>query len=568
MSAAPAEIAAMPLLRVDGLRVEIDGRPVLRDLSFELAAGEVLGLVGESGSGKSMTALALARLLPRRAATTGRVVLAGTDLATLDERQLCAVRGRDVSLVFQEPATALNPLHTIGDQVAETVRVHRRVRRSDALAIAARVLERVGLPPDRVPLERYPHELSGGQRQRVAIALAVALTPKLLIADEPTTALDVTTQARRLELLRDLAREKGMALVLISHDLAVVATLADRIAILRDGRVVEQGTAVQVLRRPAEPYTRELLRNSVPAEALRSDARIDVAGAANARHSAAAPRDGGARALLTAEDVVREYAPRSARRGTPPLRAVDGVSLAIAPGERVGLVGESGSGKSTLVRTLLGLDEPTAGRVLVDGAALHEARGAEQRRLRRLLQIVFQDPYASLNPRHRIERIVAEPLYLLDAPPPAAVRRRLVERLLEDVGLEAAHADRYPHAFSGGQRQRIAIARALAIEPRLVVLDEAVSALDATLRTQVLDLLERLRERRGLAYLFVSHDLEVVRAVTDRVLVMQHGRIVEQGPTARVLDAPEHPYTRTLVAASPSIDRALATRGLPAEDPG
>jgi peptide/nickel transport system ATP-binding protein len=546
------------LLRVDRLGVEIDGRPVLRDITFDLAPAEVLGLVGESGSGKSMTALALAQLLPRNAVTTGRVLLEGRDLAALDEASLCAIRGRDVSLVFQEPATALNPLHTIGDQVAETVRIHRRVPRTEALAVAARVLERVGLPPDRVPLDRFPHELSGGQRQRVAIALAVALTPKLLVADEPTTALDVTTQARILDLLRDLARETGMALVLVSHDLAVVATLADRIAILKDGAIVEHGAAAQVLRRPAEPYTRELLRNAVPSAALAAE---------RGTADAVAPSGGGP-PLLAAHEVTREYAPRGGRRGTPPLRAVGGVSLAIAAGERVGLVGESGSGKSTLVRTLLGLDEPSAGRVLVDGVALHDARGQEQRRLRRLLQIVFQDPYGSLNPRHRVERIVAEPLHLLDTPPSADERRRLVERLLDDVGLEAAHADRYPHEFSGGQRQRIAIARALAVEPRLVVLDEAVSALDATLRTQVLALLERLRVRRGLAYLFVSHDLEVVRAVTDRVLVMQHGRIVEQGPTARVLDAPVHAYTRTLVAASPSIERALAARGLPAEEPG
>jgi peptide/nickel transport system ATP-binding protein len=559
----PAALPASPLLRVERLGVQIDGRHVLREITFDLAPGEVLGLVGESGSGKSMTALALAQLLPRNAVATGRVLLAGQELTALDEAQLCAVRGREISLVFQEPATALNPLHTIGDQVAETVRIHRRVPRAEALAVAARVLERVGLSTDRVPLDRFPHELSGGQRQRVAIALAVALTPKLLVADEPTTALDVTTQARILELLRDLARETGMALVLVSHDLAVVATLADRIAILKDGAVVEHGTASQVLRRPSEPYTRELLRNASPSAALATERSADVVSVPTA-----GPLSGAGSPLLAAQDVVREYAPRGTHRGAPPLRAVGGVSLSIAAGERVGLVGESGSGKSTLVRTLLGLDAPSAGRVLVDGVPLHDARGAEQRRLRRLLQIVFQDPYASLNPRHRIERIVAEPLHLLDAPPSAAERRRLVEGLLDDVGLDAAHADRYPHEFSGGQRQRIAIARALAVEPRLVVLDEAVSALDATLRTQVLALLERLRARRGLAYLFVSHDLEVVRAVTDRVLVMQHGTIVEQGPTARVLDAPEHAYTRTLVAASPSIERALAARGLPAEEPG
>jgi peptide/nickel transport system ATP-binding protein len=541
-----------PVLEVDALGVRIGGREVLADVSFAVGAGEVLGLVGESGSGKSVTALAIARLLPRAATTTGRVRLAGRELVALDERELCTIRGRDVSLVFQEPATALNPLQPIGAQVAETVRIHERVGGAEAEARAADVLARVGLPPERVPRTRFPHELSGGQRQRVAIALAVALTPKLLIADEPTTALDVTTQAQILGLLRELAHERGMGVVLISHDLAVVATLADRIAILRGGRIVEHGPVARVLRAPEHSYARELVRSA------RLDAETAEAGAPLAERDVP-PRSP---PLLEARGLVREYPVPGARRGTPPLRAVDDVALAIAPGERVGLVGESGSGKSTLVRTLLGLERPVAGTVCVDGRDLHAADAAEQRRLRRRVQVVFQDPYGSLNPRHRVERIVAEPLHLLDAPPAADARRTLVERLLADVGLEPAHADRYPHEFSGGQRQRIAIARALAVDPGLVVLDEAVSALDATLRTQVLELLEALRRRRGLAYLFVSHDLGVVRAVTDRVLVMRRGRVVESGPTSRVLDAPEHPYTRELAAASPTIDRALAARDL------
>jgi peptide/nickel transport system ATP-binding protein len=537
-------VTAAPALAVEGLAVALGGREPLRHVSFEVAAGEVLGLVGESGSGKSLTALAIARLLPRGARLSGRVALAGRDLTSLAEPELCAVRGRDVSLVFQEPATALNPLRTVGDQVAETVRVHEGLSRREALGRASAVLARVGLPPERVPLDRYPHQLSGGQRQRVAIALAIALAPKLLVADEPTTALDVTTQAQILALLRELADDSGMGVVLISHDLAVVATLADRIAILKEGRIVEAGTAAAVLRTPAHPYARKLVEDARPRAA---------------RPQALAPDAADAEPLLEVRSLVREYPPD--RHGHAPVRAVDDVSFEIRAGERVGLVGESGSGKSTLVRMLLGLDRPTGGTVRVEGQVLHGAAAAEQRRLRRGLQVVFQDPVGSLNPRHRVERIVAEPLHLLERAPPAAERRRLIESLLAEVGLEPAHADRYPHEFSGGQRQRIAIARALALRPRLVVLDEAVSALDATLRGQVLDLLERLRRERGLAYLFVSHDLEVVRAVTDRVLVLERGRIVEAGATERVLDRPEHPYTRALVAASPSIERALAARG-------
>jgi peptide/nickel transport system ATP-binding protein len=529
------------LLAVTGLGVALDGRALLADVGLELDAGDVLGLIGESGSGKSLAALALAGLLPDGARATGSIVFAGAELVGADEAALCRVRGRGIGLVFQEPATALNPLMTIGAQVAETARVHGGFSAAAARARAAATLERCGLPAAEVGLDRYPHELSGGQRQRVAIALAVALAPRLLIADEPTTALDVTTQAQILELLAELAARERMALILISHDLAVVAGVARRIAILRAGRIVEQGATRTVLRAPAHDYTRALVRDfTLPA---------------------AVPRATGAGPpLLVADGVVRAYrAPRTRFFGRPPLRrAVDEVSLTIAPGERVGLVGESGSGKSTLVRALLGLETPEAGSVRIDGEPFRGASAATARRLRRVVQVVFQDPYGSLNPRHRVGRIVAEPLQLLAPPPPAAERARRVAAALADVGLERADARRRPHEFSGGERQRIAIARALVVGPRLLILDEAVSALDASLRTQILELLLRLSAARGLAYLFVSHDLGVVRAVTDRTLVMRHGRIVEQGPTAEVLERPRHPYTRELVAATPSLERALA----------
>jgi peptide/nickel transport system ATP-binding protein len=532
-----------PRLAVHALGVTLGGRALLDDVGFEIAAGEVYGLVGESGSGKSMTALALLGLLPDGAVACGSVRLDGEQLRGAPARVLQAARGRRIGIVFQEPATALNPLMTIGEQVAEVLRLHEGAGAAAAAARAAANLARVGLAADVVPPGRYPHEISGGQRQRVAIAIAIAARPALLVADEPTTALDVTTQAQVLALLARLAAEDGMAILLISHDLAVVAGAAGRLAIMRRGRIVEHGPVATVLGAPAHAYTRELVRDYTP--------------------GALAPRGSPSGApLLAAQRLVHDYRlPRRRFFGpTPLLRALDGVSLAIAAGERVGLVGESGSGKSTLVRALLGLEPPTAGCVTVAGEVLDDRDRERLRAQRRLVQVVFQDPVGSLNPRRRIGWIVAEPLHLDARPPSADERRRRVAAALEAVGLGSTSVDALPQQFSGGQRQRIAIARALVVEPRLLILDEAVSALDASTRTQILELLGRLWRERGLAYLFVSHDLAVVRAVTERVLVMQGGRIVEEGPTERILDRPEHPYTRALVAATPLLERALAAR--------
>ena len=532
----------MALLEIDDLKLSIGGRQILKGVSLTLEAGEILGLVGESGSGKSMTSMSILNLLPPGAKTGGQVRLNGTDVLGADEAKLQALRGAQIGVVFQEPMTALNPLMTIGDQVAETVRLHRKVGRAASLQVAAEALARAGLPNDRFPPTRYPHELSGGQRQRVAIAIATALKPRLIIADEPTTALDVTTQAQILDLLKSLVKTDGAGMILITHDLAVVAETADRVAIMQHGEIVEQGPTRTLFRNLRHPYAKRLAADAVLADA-----------------APAAPARGGD-PVVAVHDVVRTYGgARKAPWSAPAVfRAVDGVSLEVRPGETVGLVGESGSGKSTLLRAVLGLDPVQGGVVHLDGRAFPATAAGETRRQRRDIQAVFQDPYGSFDPRWRVEDLVAEPFHLMDSPPTAAERRARVVSMLEKVGLDATAADRHPHQFSGGQRQRIAIARALITQPRLVVLDEAVSALDVTVRAQVLKLLADLSRDLGVAYLFVTHDLGVVRAVCHRVLVMQSGKIVEQGPTAAVFADPQHPYTRRLLAATPDLNRALA----------
>jgi peptide/nickel transport system ATP-binding protein len=526
----------MSLLRIEGLTLDIHRTPILRDVAMTVHGGEILGVIGESGSGKSMTALAVMGLLPGGSQVSGRIELDSADLLAKSEAEMCRVRGRDIGMVFQEPMTALNPLQTIGDQVAETVRVHTRASRSEAKVIAQETLDRVGLPARDFPLARYPHELSGGQRQRVVIAMAVALRPKLLVADEPTTALDVTTQAQILDLLKGLVVEQGMGLILITHDLAVVADLADHLAIMNAGRVVEAGATRDVLTHMRHPYTQALF-------------------AASAHQPDRLPRVT-RNPLLQVEGVVREY--QMPRKGLfsphESFRAVKGVSFELNHGESLGLVGESGSGKSTLTRAILGLEPIQAGRIVLDGEEVHAAR-AMPAWLRAKVQAVFQDPYGSFNPRHRVSRLVSEPFHLLEDAPKGAALETAIEAALEAVGMQPGDADKFIHEFSGGQRQRIAIARALIIRPALIVLDEAVSALDVSIRAQILDLLADLSDEFGLSYLFISHDLSVVRAITDRVMVMRDGEIVETGPTEAVFRAPRHPYTRALLKAAPSLER-------------
>jgi peptide/nickel transport system ATP-binding protein len=522
----------MSLLDIKDLSLTIASVPVLQNVSLTLEPGSITAVTGESGSGKSMTALSVMQLLPEQAEATGRITMDGTPILDQSEAQMCALRGQDIGMVFQEPMTALNPVKAIGDQVMETILIHKAMPRDAARTRAAEVLDRVGLPQDRFPLSRFPHELSGGQRQRVVIAMAIALRPKLLIADEPTTALDVTTQAQILDLLKSLVRDYGMGLLIITHDLAVVADLADRIVVMKQGEVVETGSTKGVLAEMRHPYTRMLFAAS--------------------GHQADLPPAPPPAPLLEVRDAIRDYRlPRASLFAAPgSYRAVNAVSFTLNRGERLGLVGESGCGKSTLTRAILGLEPLQGGQILLNGQPVSPQM---PRDLRRKMQVVFQDPFGSFNPRHRVERLITEPFHTMDQPPQGKARQDLIGEMLTAVGLQPEDARKYIHQFSGGQRQRIAIARALITRPELIIFDEAVSALDVSVRARILDLMADLCRAYSLTYLFISHDLSVVRSVTDRVLVMKAGQIVEDGPPAQVFDAPQHAYTRTLIEAAPVL---------------
>ncbi|MEU2227198.1 ABC transporter ATP-binding protein [Streptomyces sp. NPDC018347] len=526
-----------PLLDVRDLDIDFDGRAAVRGVRLTLERGEVLGLVGESGSGKSVTALSVLGLLPRNATVRGSVRLDGTELLGAGERELTRIRGDRVAMVFQDPLSAFTPVYRVGDQIAEAVRAHRDVGRARARARAVELLDLVGIPEPALRARAFPHEFSGGMRQRAMIAMAMAGEPDLILADEPTTALDVTIQAQILDVLDTARRETGAAVLLVSHDLGVIAGMADRVAVMRDGRVVEQGTAREVFHHPREPYTRQLLA-AVP--------RIDTPRASR-------PPTG--ETVLKVRGLTRTFPVWKgtvAKRRTGTVYAVDGVDLDIRRGETLALVGESGSGKSTTLFELLELAAPEGGTAELFGQRLGSLGKAGTKALRRRVQIVFQDPMASLDPRMPVGDIIAEPLRTQGADRAAVARR--VPELLAQVGLDPAHADRFPHEFSGGQRQRIGIARALSVAPELLVLDEPVSALDVSVQAEVLDLLRRLKEELGLAYLFVSHDLSVVRNIADRVSVVYLGRTVEAGPVDEVFTRPRHPYTQALLSAVPLPD--------------
>jgi microcin C transport system ATP-binding protein len=516
----------MSLLSVQDLTIRFGATAVVDGVSFSLDRGETLALVGESGSGKSLTALSILRLLPPGAATTGQVSLDGANMLTASQSALMRIRGRTAGMIFQEPMTSLNPLHRIGRQVGEALRLHgARPTRERVTAL----LQSCGFPAaDR--LDALPHQLSGGQRQRVMIAMAVANDPALLIADEPTTALDVTIQAQILDLLAEQKAQRGLALLLISHDLGLVRRYADRVCVMKDGRIVEAGPVAAIFERPQHAYTRMLLD------------------AEPSGRPAPVPLD--AAEVIAAHDIRVLFTRRRGilRRPAATVRAVDGVSLQVRAGETVGLVGESGSGKSTMGLAILRLTAAT-GRVAFLGRDISALPQAALRPLRSQMQIVFQDPYGSLSPRMSVGEIVAEGL-LVHERLTASVRSQRVAAALAEVGLPADAAGRYPHEFSGGQRQRVAIARAIVLQPQLVVLDEPTSALDRSVQGQVIELLRGLQRRRRLAYLFISHDLAVVRALAHRVVVLRDGRVVEEGPAEALFDAPQQPYTRALMAAA------------------
>ncbi|MBO2456289.1 dipeptide ABC transporter ATP-binding protein [Actinomadura violacea] len=541
-----------PLLEVAGLHVSYltrtDRVQAVRGAGLDVRPGEIVALVGESGSGKSTTAHAVLRLLaPNASLDAGTVRFAGRDLAALSERELRTVRGARIGLVPQDPGVSLNPVKRIGEQVAEVLRLHGLATRRTAPLGAVEALERAGMPEPQVRARQYPHELSGGMRQRALIAIAIAAGPELIVADEPTSALDVTVQRRILDHLQHLTEESGTAVLLVTHDLGVAADRASRIAVMSQGRVVESGPARRIIEDPQDAYTRRLLRSAPSLTAVR----------ARPRHAAPAqPSEPAEPVLVTAENLVKDFPLPRGRT----VRAVDEVGLTVHRGRTLALVGESGSGKSTTARMILRLVPPTSGRIVFDGEDVTAAGGAALRRLRRRAQLVYQNPYASLDPRFSIGEVITEPLRAFRVGDRASRAARARE-LLDRVALPAATLDRRPAELSGGQRQRVAIARALALEPDLVVCDEPVSALDVSVQAQVLDLLAELQDGTGLAYLFISHDLAVVRQIAHRVAVMRAGRVVETGETGAIFGDPAHDYTRELLAAIPGGDARIGAPG-------
>jgi peptide/nickel transport system ATP-binding protein len=573
------------------------------DVSLSIAPGQTLGLVGESGSGKSVTSLSVMRLLPEHAASIegGQIALLGRDVVTLPEKEMRQVRGRDAAMIFQEPGTSLNPVYRVGDQVAEAIRLHQKVTKAEARQRALALFEEVGIPDPARRVQSFPHEMSGGQKQRVMIAMALSCNPKLLIADEPTTALDVTIQAQILDLIRKLRDERGMAVLFITHDLGVIAEIADHVAVMFRGKIVETGTIEEIFANPQHPYTRGLIacrprldttykRLPTVADfmtvAERPDGSVTIVEKPLTEERIAELTNRGRGRLLhpqpelesighpfdpamhpadttTVEDssepilsVKDLHVHFPIRKGvfssvTDHVKAVDGVSFNVYRGQTLGLVGESGCGKTTTGRAILRLIPITLGRITFEGRPLSELEGAELRSLRRKLQIIFQDPYSSLNPRMTVEAMLVEPMGVHGLFQSRTERRDRAASLLKEVGLLPEHLRRYPHEFSGGQRQRLGIARALAVEPEFIVCDESVSALDVSVQAQVLNLLKELQEQRKLTYIFISHDLSVVKFMSDMMAVMNAGKMVEFGPSEAIYADPQQDYTKNLISAIP-----------------
>ncbi len=574
------------------------------DISLSVDEGRTLGIVGESGSGKSVTSLSIMRLLaPTARIESGRIALLGRDLVGLPEPEMRRLRGKEISMIFQEPMTSLNPVFTVGAQVAEVIRLHQKMSKADARQRTIELFDEVGIPDPQQRVDTYPHQMSGGQKQRVMIAMALSCNPKLLIADEPTTALDVTIQAQILDILRRLRDRRGMAILFITHDLGVIAEIADDVAVMFDGKIVEYGPILDIYTAGKHPYTRGLLacrprldsnlkrlptvndfmetreRDGVVevVEKKLDDARLEAL-RTTGRGRLLHPRDELAamghpweqghhshdtttvddqtQPLLQIDDLKVYFPVRKGvlARVVDHVKAVDGVSFRVYPGQTLGLVGESGCGKTTIGRAILRLVEPTAGRVTFDGQDLLALSGTALRQMRRRMQIIFQDPYGSLNPRMTVESTLVEPMVIHGVGGSRTDRRDRAAALLEEVDMETMHLQRYPHEFSGGQRQRICIARAIAIEPEFLICDEPVSALDVSVQAQVINLLKDLQERHGLTYIFVSHDLSVVKFMADMMAVMNEGRIVEFGPSENIYADPQEDYTRRLIDATPRDD--------------
>lgn len=540
------------ILKVKDLRVSFQSGDhefeAVKGVSFEVKKGETLGIVGESGSGKSVTARTIMRLLPSPPSfmKEGEVTFLGENLAFKTEKEMENIRGRDMGMIFQDPMTSLNPTMRIGKQIAESLRKHRNLSRIEAKKQAIEILKLVGIRNSEARFNQYPHEFSGGMRQRVMIAIALACRPTLLIADEPTTALDVTIQAQILNLMKDMQERFGTSIILITHDLGVVAGMCDRVIVMKEGEIVETGTTEEIFENPKHPYTLKLL-NALP--------RLD-----EKKKKKPTPlittRVDASKSLLEVRALKQYF---DIGKGNV-LKAVDNISFHIRQGETLGLVGESGSGKSTTGRAILRLHEPTAGDVLYDGIPVNRLSQSEMKRMRRHMQMIFQDPYASLNPRFKVLDIIGQALDIHGLSESKEKRKRRVEELLDMVGLDAAHALRYPHEFSGGQRQRIGIARALAVEPKFIVCDEPLSALDVSIQSQVVKLLEELQHRLGLTYLFIAHDLSMVKHISDRVAVMYAGKIVEIAESEELYTNPQHDYTKSLLAAIPIPDPKIEAK--------